>query len=175
MNGHLAVILAALMLPAAAMAQETPEARPDCSTARPAFPAALAGWSSPSPLAAAARSSDLGKATIVPGNAFTVALRSTGDVRYAIRPEKPGGSVSYGGMLRFTIAEAGTYRIALGSGAWVDVVRDGTSVQSTAHGHGPICTGIRKMVDFSLTPGRYILQIAANGAPSLALMLARLP
>jgi hypothetical protein len=31
------------------------------------------------------------------------------------------------------------------------------------------------MVDFPLKPGRYTLQIAANGTPDLSLMVARLP
>jgi hypothetical protein len=48
-------------------------------------------------------------------------------------------------------------------------------VKSTAHGHGPNCTGIRKMVDYRLTPGPYILQISANGQPQMTVLLARLP
>ncbi len=65
--------------------------------------------------------------------------------------------------------------MALGSGAWIDILKGGKAVASTAHGHGPDCTGIRKMVDFPLTPGRYTLQIAANGEAALPLLVARLP
>jgi hypothetical protein len=54
-------------------------------------------------------------------------------------------------------------------------VRDEQAVKSTAHGHGPNCTGIRKMVDYPLTPGPYILQISANGQPQMTVLLARLP
>lgn len=99
------------------------------------------------------------------------ALIQTGEVRYVTRPEKPGGS----GLYAFTVTEAGTYRIALGSGAWIDVLKDGQAITSTAHGHGPDCTDVRKMVDFPLQPGRHVLQIAASGSPSLRLLLARLP
>ena len=70
---------------------------------------------------------------------------------------------------------AGTYRVALSSGAWIDLVRDGEPVASTAHGHGPNCTGVRKMVDFPLTPGRYTLQLGANGEAEMRVLVARLP
>ena len=82
---------------------------------------------------------------------------------------------SHGGLVGFSVTEAGTYRVALGSGAWIDVVRGGKAAASTAHGHGPACSGVRKTVDFPLTPGRYILQIAGNGTPSIAVMVTRLP
>jgi hypothetical protein len=50
------------------------------------------------------------------------------------------------------------------------VGKDGAGVISSAHGHGPDCTGIRKMVDFALTPGRYTVQISANAAPQITVM-----
>src|SRR3546814_2325418 len=58
-------------------------------------------------------------------------------------------------LVPIEIATAGTYRVALSEGAWVDMVRDGTSLPSVAHGHGPRCSGIHKIVDFKLAPGRY--------------------
>ena len=65
--------------------------------------------------------------------------------------------------------------MALGSGAWVDIVKDGKAIESVAHGHGPDCSGIRKMVDFPLEPGNYVLEIAANGQSQLPLLVAHLP
>ena len=52
---------------------------------------------------------------------------------------------------------------------------DPAAAVSVAHGRGPACSGIRKMVDFALEPGLYVLQIAGNGGPSLPVMIARLP
>jgi hypothetical protein len=57
----------------------------------------------------------------------------------------------------------------------VDVIREGAAVPSVAHGHGPACTGIRKMVDFDLASGAYTLQLAGNASATLPLMLVRLP
>ena len=67
------------------------------------------------------------------------------------------------------------YRIALGSGAWIDLISNGKPVISIAHGHGPACTGIRKMVDFDLKPGHYTLQISANADQQTSLLIAPLP
>ena len=138
-------------------------------------PAEMKGWTKRGLADAAVDADGLAKAVLLPGVGVDAALSQTSAVRYVVRPEKPGGSVSYGGMFAFDIAKAGTYRIALGSGAWIDVLKDGVAVISVAHGHGPDCTGIRKMVDFKLEPGRYTLQLAANGSPSLPVLIVRLP
>lgn len=165
----------------AAMAQGGMEgmAKPsaaDCA-AKPAapLPAELAGWASPAPLTAATDKAGLDKAMLVPGTAAALTLAKTADVRYPIQPEKPGGSVSHGGLVGFTIKEAGTYRVALGSAAWIDLIEGGKPVESIAHGHGPDCSGIRKMVDFPLKPGRHLLQLSANPTADMTVMVARLP
>lgn len=138
-------------------------------------PPGLESWAARTPLTAAADAARLGAATLIPGKAVDATLPRTPDVRYVTRPEKPGGSVSHGGLFALDVTEAGTYRVALGAGAWLDVLDGGKAVVSTNHGHGPDCSGIRKMVDFPLKPGRYVLQIAGNGSPDLPVMVARLP
>lgn len=149
-------------------------ASPVC-TAQTELPAALAGWAAPGNMNAAANTKGSAAAKLTPGRAVALKLLPTPKVAYPLRPEKPGGSVSYGGLTSFTVAEEGVWRVALSSGAWVDVVKDGTASQSVAHGRGPNCSGIRKMVDYRLTPGTYTLQVAANGADALTLLVARLP
>lgn len=149
-------------------------APPDC-TAAPELPPELAAWPDRTAQAAAADASDLPAARITIGKAVDAGLRPTPEVRYALRPEKPGGSVSFGGLYALTVEQAGHYRIALGSAAWIDLAQEGKALVSTAHGHGPDCTGIRKMVDFSLAPGRYLLQVSANAAPDMPLLVTRLP
>ncbi|PZO77611.1 MAG: hypothetical protein DI632_08755 [Sphingomonas hengshuiensis] len=63
----------------------------------------------------------------------------------------------------------------MGGGAWIDVV-DGThGVASVDHGHGPACSGIRKMVDFDLPAGTHVVQITGSREDSLTMMVARLP
>lgn len=137
-----------------------------------AIPADLAGWgASHRPLKAAAKAGRVGKAVMMQGTAVEVTLMPTPKVTYPIEPGKPGGSVSYGGLLAFDVAQAGRYRVAQSGRSWVDVIVDGKAATSVAHGHGPDCSGIAKMVEYDLPAGRHLLQIAANGEPALTVMV----
>jgi hypothetical protein len=109
------------------------------------------------------------------GRSAAVTLNSAAQVRFALAPEHAPAPGSYGAVVPVTIRRAGRYRVALGSSAWVDMVRGGRALASVAHGHAPDCTGIRKMVDYDLTPGRYAIQFSGDATPTLAVMLARLP
>lgn len=171
MRGILAVVLM-LGLPAPALAQAEHAA---CAPGDAALPTELAGWATRQPLTAATQASAVQGAKLDIDRGIDAALSPTREVRYAVRPEKPGGSVSYGGLFSVTVDQPGTYRVALGSAAWIDMLKGDQVITSTAHGHGPECSGVRKMVDFSLTPGRYTVQIAASGEATLPLMVARLP
>jgi len=146
----------------------------DCAAAPAALPEELAGWTAPAPLEAAT-GADAAAATLVLGTAVDLTLKPTPQVAYPVRPERPGGSVSHGGIVRFSVAQAGVYRVALDSSVWIDVVADGQRLVSVAHGHGPDCSGIRKMVDFRLEPGIYLLEIAGSGTPAVRVMVASVP
>jgi hypothetical protein len=163
------VLLFALSAPAFAQEMQAPS---KCASVA-APPPALAGWSSKQDLAAAAKEDGLASAALNVNHGATVALHPTREVAYITQPDKPGGSVAHGGLLGVTIASAGTYQINLSSGAWIDLVRDGKSVLSTAHAPGPACTGIRKTVQFPLQPGKYVLQISANVDPAIDVMVSQ--
>ena len=163
------VVAAAIAAPQGAFAAED---MPVC-TAQGVLPAELAAWASPVARDAAA---GVPGTALVLGQAARVTLLQTPSVTFPLRPEKPGGSVSFGGVLQVVVAQRGTYRVALGSPAWIDLVSaTGKAVESLAHGHGPACTGIRKMVDFVLEPGAYTLQISANGSPDSEVLVIRQP
>lgn len=115
-------------------------------------------------------------ATTLPlGVGVSATLLPTPKIAYVVRPEKPGGLVSSGGIFAFIVPVAGRYRVALGAGAWIDVLNGTTPATSVSHDHGPNCTGVRKMVYFDLKPGRYLLQVAGNATATLPLMIARMP
>ncbi len=106
-----------------------------------------------------------------PGRASLLALRAADRLAYQpplARPATPG---TFGATVPLTIAAAGTYRIALGQGAWIDVVRDGRKIDSAAHAHGPECSGIAKIVTFTLAPGNYVVQLSDTKTPQLAAMV----
>ncbi|MEH3040263.1 MAG: homogentisate 1,2-dioxygenase [Sphingomonas paucimobilis] len=154
--------LIALSLPQAAAPRSCPATPVD-------LPRGMAGWTRPAPAAAGANPA---KATLLaPGLAVRATLLPASGVTYAVRPEKPGAATSHGGIFAFDVGRAGRYRVALGSAAWIDVLRGTTPVASVTHGHGPACSTIRKMVDFDLTPGRHLVQIAGSEAAAVTLMV----
>lgn len=148
--------------------------KPEVCVAHVAAVAELTPWNAPVAMQAAASDAQTSGSVLPIGKAARLTLKKTSDVRYPHRPGKPGDAASFGGLLRIDVKAAGTYRVALGSAGWIDLVRAGKPVASAAHAHGPACTGIRKMVDFSLTPGRYTLQIAAGDTEQTAVLVAAL-
>ena len=114
---------------------------------------------------------DAERATLAIGQAFQLRLFPT-PVRYAVRPERPIAPGSYGGIATFTVARPSIYRVTLGAGMWIDVVQGGKAIASATHRHGPPCSGIRKIVDFRLLPGRYLLQVSGGKEPDVTVMIA---
>jgi hypothetical protein len=169
----LTIAAAIAFMPIFAEAQEAQQ--PACVETDKALPPEMVGWSMKTDLPAAPGAAGLGKAELAIGRAVNATLLHTPDVSYPSQPEKPGGSVSYGGLLGFSVKEAGNYRVGLSTGAWIDVVEDKNSAQSTGHSRGPACSTLRKIVDFSLQPGRYILQVSANADPTVTVMVWRRP
>ncbi len=88
-------LLAAMLLQASGMAHDT------CRTVTTPL-TGMSGWASPRPLEAGR--TETRAAMLTPGVAVAARLSSTQGVRYVVPPEKPGGSVSYGGIFAFTVA-----------------------------------------------------------------------
>ena len=88
-----------------------------------------------------------------------LALHRFESLRYWAAPARRPHSFKYGGMVPVVAKKPGRLLVALDRGAWVDLVRDGKHVASAAHRHGPVCSGIRKIVEYDVTPVRYLLQI----------------
>lgn len=134
----------------------------------PVIPRELTGWRTMTPVAAGPtpipiRIGEGLRATLLPG----------GDVSYPVAPARPGAAGTSGGVFAFEVARAGRYRVALGMGAWIDVVQGTRVLASVAHAHGPECSPVRKMVDFDLKAGRYLLEVAGSPGATLAMMVAR--
>ena len=147
----------AAALPAAALAAP---AAPSCPAA-PVLPPELADWArNTSSKTIYAYGADLGADWSPLGAARTeLPLHKFESLRYGIAPERKPDVHKFGGMIPIDVKKAGRLVVALDAGAWIDLVRDGAVVKSLTHGHGPACSGIRKMVEFDVTQGRYQLQI----------------
>lgn len=144
------MILAALLL-----AQASPA---PCPAIDAKLPPALAGWTAP-------------VATLSPGKAITLepvekALVLLRDIKL---PDTPGKIA----LTSFTVTKAGTYGLALDQKAWIDVypATGADALKSVAHGHGPQCSSIRKIVRFTLKPGRYRAMVSGIEKPAAKLML----
>ena len=133
--------------------------------AQPACPAASGGVE----LKAATASPELEPARLLLDKPVTVTPHPGNDVRFVLAPEKHGDASSFGGMLVVDVREAGTYRIALSAGAWIDVLKDGTAIASSAHDHGAGC----KMVSFSLQQGRHVIQLSGNKQETIEVLVGR--
>ena len=168
------IFAALLMLPMLAPAAAAEEAAACPATPAP-LPAELASWPKQAVAGAAIDAGGLKQAALTPGRTVNAQLSPTASLRWPVAPQKPGDPGSFGGLFRFTAKQAGTYRVALGAGAWVEVAREGKALTSTAHGHGPACSAIRKIVDFKLVPGDYLLEIAGSAKPEIAVLVTRKP
>ncbi|HET9511496.1 MAG TPA: hypothetical protein VFO80_10140 [Sphingomonas sp.] len=148
------MILAALLLAQAAT--------PACPTTPVALPAELAGWR---------MSGD----DLTSGRAVTIDTWDPATVRMhdVPLPKQPGRAAHQ----VFRIAKSGTYGIAIDQKGWIDLyrIRETTAIASVTHGHGPACSGIRKIVRFALTPGEYQVVVGGLADARAKLLLVRDP
>jgi hypothetical protein len=153
----IASLFAVLLLQAAPAA-----AAPVC-TATVAPPAGLEAWS-----VAPGMTGDV----IAPGKNIALTLEPIDSVTFPLPLERKPAAGTFGGVYHVTIATAGAYRVALQNGAWVDLVRDGKSLTSVAHMEGAPYSGIRKIVDFALQPGTYIVQLSGAKTAQTRILIA---
>ena len=153
----IASLFAALLLQAAPAA-----AAPVC-TATIAPPAGLEAWS-----AAPGMTGDV----IAPGRNIALTLQPIDGVTFPLPLERKPAPGTFGGVYHVTVATAGTYRVVLQNAAWIDLVRDGKSLTSAGHMEGAPCSGIRKIVDFALQPGTYIVQVSGAKAAQTRILIA---
>ena len=168
MGFRIIAISLAAALPAVAFAAP---AAPACPAA-PVLPPELTNWSrDASSKTIYAYGDDLGADWSPLGAARTeLPLHRFESLRYGIAPERKPDVHKFGGMIPIEVKKAGRLIVALDAGAWIDLVRGGAVVKSVKHGHGPACSGIRKMVEFDVTQGRYQLQIVNAPAASIHAM-----
>jgi hypothetical protein len=166
--------LAALSTAAHAQTAQTPAQMPKpaaCPAPGPA-PAEFAGFDTPAELTAALTPEAVPQ--LKPAQAYGVALAPALGVTYALAPTRPPEDKRYAGLTAFTISKAGTYSIAASAGVWFDVLSGGAAIDSTGHHHVD-CSSVRKVVDFSLKPGPYILQLSGSPVPRVVIMIAPAP
>jgi hypothetical protein len=146
-----------------AVLQAAPAATAPVCTATVAPPAGLEAWTS-----APGMTADL----IAPGKNIMLTLQPADGVTFPMPLERKPIPGTFGGVYHVTVAAAGTYRVVLQNGAWIDLVRDGKSLTSVGHMEGTPCSGIRKIVDFDLQPGIYIVQLSNAKTAQMRILIA---
>ncbi|WP_230772312.1 hypothetical protein [Sphingomonas sp. Leaf4] len=153
------------MLTTLALLLASPQAAAPCPATPAPLPAELRSWTRPTAVTAGA---DAARAMrIRPGETVRATLLPRSGVRFAFLPPKGAG---HAGLFGITVERAGRYKIALGDRAWIDMIRDGAPLPSVAHGHGLACSGIAKLVEFDLRPGRYLVQITGSATRQITLL-----
>ena len=107
---------------------------------------------------------------LVAARPVMLSLKPAPDVHFSAAARRAADAKAFGGIAAFTVPAAGTWRVSLGSGAWIAVVQQGVEVRSTAHSHGETC--FTKMVDFPLQPGKALIEISASDDAAIRLMAA---
>jgi hypothetical protein len=143
--------------------QAAPAATAPACTATIAPPAGLEAWS-----VAPGMTGDV----IAPGKNIALTLQPIDSVTFPLPLTRKPAPGTFGGVYHVTIATAGTYRVVLENGAWIDLVRDGKSLTSVGHMEGAPCSGIRKIVDFALQPGTYIVQLSNAKTAQTRILIA---
>lgn len=130
-------------------------------------------WDSAEPITAVRAVS--GVPVVRPGGGVMIRLIDAAKVRFAVPLGRPVVDGDKGGLVIMKIPVPGTYRIALQHKAWIDVMRGGKVIASTAHAHGAPCSGIAKQVDFVLPRGVYTLQLSAAADETIGLSVTEQP
>lgn len=132
-------------------------------------------WSGARAFNSARDESGLAAAGFAMGEPVRLRLHPDGDVSYLTLPKGEGEASSFGGMARFDVAEAGTYRVGLDEPVWVDIVRAGEPAEAVIFGRGPECSGLRKVVGFKLAPGSYTIELSGNIERDIRVLVEPLP
>lgn len=108
---------------------------------------------------------------LILGKPLVATLRPVAQIQFAAPPAKTDAK-SHGGLFSLAVKVPARIGIAISGPAWVDVVTGSASQPAVDHGHGPECSGIRKIVWFDLQPGLHIVQIANAPTREMRIMAA---
>lgn len=161
-NYLISAALAALVSASPALAAEDKWQPPKCEAPVP-VPADWAGWESP------VEAPENG--AISAGKAWNFTLAPVAEVTLTGFDGKELPEGSMGAVLTFIAPQDGTYLITVGDPMWIDVIGPDGVVESSAHGHGPDCSGIGKIVHFPLKAGTYRVELSAAQVGASRLMI----
>jgi hypothetical protein len=102
--------------------------------------------------------------------AIALALSPVPEVKFPHQPmstPKPEDAKAYGGFVTFESAEGGHMQVSLSTYGWIDVIQNGTPLESTGHSGSEGCDAIRKSVRFEIAPGPFSIQVSGVKANTI--------
>lgn len=104
---------------------------------------------------------------------YDLKLSGQSGVTYAVKPAKPTLNDSIqGGVARFRLDKAGTYRISITTGHWIDVVDGSQVIKSRDFTGARGCARPRKIVEYDLPAGKDLtLQLSGSSDASVLLTI----
>jgi hypothetical protein len=86
---------------------------------------------------------------------YDLTLSAQDGVKFAAAPSKKMlADGAYAGLVHFHVAQAGRYRVSLGTPFWIDLVADGKAIPSIDFNGAQGCDKPRKIVVYELPGGR---------------------
>ncbi|WP_176595808.1 MULTISPECIES: hypothetical protein [Sphingobium] len=152
-----------------ALAPLSAQAAPDPCASPPPLAEPWTSWPQSGAATAGATASTAPR--LILGKPLTATLRPGPQVQFAVPPGKTLPK-SYAGLFTLAVKDQARVGIALSDAAWIDAATGATALPSVDHGHGPDCSGIRKIVWFDLPPGLHTIQIASAPKPTIRIMAA---
>ena len=106
-----------------------------------------------------------------------VALRPAADAQLPVPPERaPRAADTFADYVTLPAPPAaGTYAISLSAAAWLDAVQDGKPLKTVAFSGATDCSGIRKVVTFSLQPMPLVVQVSGVATDAITVAVTPAP
>jgi hypothetical protein len=107
---------------------------------------------------------------------YELALSPQADVKFIMPPAKRGlPDGAFAGLVHLQVPAAGSYRVSLDQGFWVDIVGDQKFVESTDFGGASGCNAPRKVVIYNLPAGDLVLQLSGAAKDHVRVTLTPAP
>ena len=105
--------------------------------------------------------------------AVIVTLTPFADAKLPMEPSRaPKSASSYAGFVRFpAVPKAGTYRVTVSKGAWIDVIQDGHNVKSGAFSGATGCDSVAKSVKFELATAPFVIELSGAAAQAIGVVV----
>jgi hypothetical protein len=111
----------------------------------------------------------------MPTRAISLMLKPGAAAALPLASAKPADPAKFSGYVVLPVTIAGDYLVSLSAEGWIDMVQDGTMVQSTAHTGDANCPGLRKSVRFTLAAKPATLEISNAPADHIEIAITAAP